>query len=176
MFAIIRLGNQQFKVQAGDFVRAPFQQASVKDKIDIPVVAFGGAKDFVCDKSGLKGSKVKALVLRQSLAPKVLVFKKKRRKGYRKTRGHRQKVTELKILELFSPDGKVSKVDSDKKSASKKTGTAKKESKAQVPKKTTGKKVSKAPVKKEAKASAKKTVKAKASASSKNAGKKSTKK
>ncbi|MDE0092262.1 MAG: bL21 family ribosomal protein, partial [Oligoflexia bacterium] len=89
---------------------------------DIPVLAFGSENNMICDSSQLKKSKVKAILLRQSLAHKIIVFKKKRRKGYRRTQGHRQKITELKILELQSPDGKVSKVEhksADKKSKSK---------------------------------------------------------
>ncbi len=119
MFAIVRLGNQQFKVQAGDFIRSPFQDKPVQGKIDIPVVAFSSGEDFLFDSSELKGSKVTALVLRQSLAPKVLILKKKRRKGYRRTQGHRQKITELRILELKSPGGQVSKVDLKKQAVSK---------------------------------------------------------
>ena len=115
MFAIVRLGNQQFKVKAGDFIRVPFQNQSPKDSMEIPVVAFGSETEFIFDRSQLKNSKVKAVVIRQSLARKVLVFKKKRRKGYRRTRGHRQKFTELKILELCSPKGEVSEVESKKK-------------------------------------------------------------
>ena len=119
MFAIVCLGNQQFKVKAGDFIRAPFQNQAVEDRIKIPVVAFNSEKDFIVDKSKLKNSKVEAVIVRQSLARKVLVFKKKRRKGYRRTRGHRQKITELKIVELCSPEGEISKVDFKKKTLSK---------------------------------------------------------
>ncbi|MCZ0931672.1 MAG: 50S ribosomal protein L21 [Oligoflexia bacterium] len=111
MFAIVKIGNQQFKVKAGDFIRVPFQNLSQGDKIDIPVLAFGSDSNMVCDSSKLKKSKVKAVFLRQSLANKIIVFKKKRRKGYRRTQGHRQKITELKILELHSPDGKVAKAE-----------------------------------------------------------------
>ena len=112
MFAIVKIGNQQFKVKAGDFIRAPFQKLSPGDKMDIPVLAFGSENSMICEGSQLKKSKVKAVLLRQSLANKIIVFKKKRRKGYRRTQGHRQKITELRILELHSPDGKISKVES----------------------------------------------------------------
>lgn len=111
MFAIVRLGNQQFKVKVGDFIRAPFQDKVVKDKIEIPVLAFNGEKGFAFDTSKLGKAKVKAVVVRQSLGKKIIVFKKKRRKGYRRTKGHRQKITELKILELCSPEGKVIRVE-----------------------------------------------------------------
>ena len=117
MFAIVKIGNQQFKVKAGDFIRTPYQKLSPGDKMDIPVMAFGSEKEMIFDSSQLKKSKVKAVLLRQSLANKIIVFKKKRRKGYRRTQGHRQKITELQILELCSPDGKVSKFEPKKKSA-----------------------------------------------------------
>ena len=118
MFAIVRLGNQQFKVKAGDFIRTPFQNLSPEDCIELPVVAFGSETDFVFDSSQLKKSKVKAVVVRQFLARKVLVFKKKRRKGYRRTQGHRQKITGLRVVELKSPNGQVSKVEFKKPSVS----------------------------------------------------------
>ena len=110
MFAIIRLGNKQFRVKAGDFIRVPFQNHSRGDKIDVPVVAFLSEKDRIWDKSKLKSAGVKAILVRQLLDRKILVFKKKRRKGYRRTRGHRQKISELQILELKSPEGKLSQV------------------------------------------------------------------
>ena len=119
MFAIVKLGNRQFKVKAGDFIRVPFQNHPPSSSIDLPVLAFGDGEKFAFDSSQLKKSKVKALVVRQSLSPKVLVFKKKRRKGYRRTRGHRQKVTELQILELKSPEGQLAKVELKKKASTK---------------------------------------------------------
>ena len=114
MFAIVKLGNQQFKVKAGDFIRASYQNISPGEEIEVPVLGFGGEDQFVFSAEELKKSKVKAILLRQSLSKKDLVFKKKKRKGYRRTKGHRQKVSEFKVLELCSPDGKVSKADSKK--------------------------------------------------------------
>ena len=175
MFAIVRLGNQQFKVKAGDFIRAPFQNHPLEEQIELPVVAFGGGKDFVFDSPKLKSSKVKAVIVRQSLSKKVLVFKKKRRKGYRRTNGHRQKITELKILELRSPEGQVTQVKwagKSKTSFGTKAGPVKtsavksqppKTQKATTAKKTSHKKVKKQAVKQIAKAkssSAKTSVKA----------------
>ena len=111
MFAIVKLGNRQFKVKAGDFIRAPFQNQEQGKSFQIPVLAFGADKTFTFDGESLKKSKVTAVLIRQTLSKKQLVFKKKRRKGYRRTKGHRQKISELKILELKSPDGQISKVE-----------------------------------------------------------------
>ncbi len=118
MVAIIRLGNQQFKVQAGDFVRGAFLKDS-KETLQIPVLAIEDKSGFLLDSSELKNAKVTAKVLREGLSKKVLVFKKKRRKGYRKTRGHRQKFTELQILEIALGSSKSS-IDSNKIVSSKK--------------------------------------------------------
>lgn len=126
MFAIVQLGNQQFKVKVGDFIRVPYQKLSPGEEIEVPVLGFGDEDQFVFSAEKLKKSKVKAVLLRQSLSKKILVFKKKRRKGYRRTKGHRQKISEMRVLELCSPDGKVSKVAESafakKKSSDKKTG------------------------------------------------------
>ena len=147
MFAIVKFGNQQFKVKAGDFIRAPYQNVSPGDEIEIPVLGFGDEDQFVFSADQLKKSKVKAILLRQSLSKKVLVFKKKRRKGYRKTKGHRQKISELKVLELCSPDGKVFKVDlkkpNSKKSADKKVAGKKVANKKAIENKTSSKKAKK---------------------------------
>ena len=132
MFAIVRLGNQQFKVKAGDFIRAPFQKGSQGDQIEVHVLGFGDESQFICDKIQLEKSKVKAVLLRQSLAKKIIVFKKKRRKGYRRTKGHRQKISELKIIELCSPDGQTSQVELKKSWLSAKTGDSKAGNKKQA--------------------------------------------
>ena len=137
MFAIVQLGNQQFQVKAGDFVRAPYQDQPLNKKFDLPVLAFGSESDFVCDSSLLKKSRVQALVIRQSRSKKALVFKKKRRKGYRRTHGHRQKITEIRVLELKSPSGQVSKVEIQQ--------TAPSKSKAKRPLKKTTSLAKKAP-------------------------------
>ena len=130
MFAIVKFGNQQFKVKAGDFIRVPYQKVSQGEEIEVPVLGFGDEDQFLFSQDQLKKSKIKAVLLRQSLTKKVLVFKKKRRKGYRKTRGHRQKMSELKVIELHSPDGKVSKVDFRKASETKASETKASETKA----------------------------------------------
>lgn len=119
MFAIVRVGNQQFKVKAGDFIRAPYQDQLAKTYIKLDVLAFGDDTNLVYDKKELEKSMVKGLLTRQTLSKKIIVFKKKRRKGYRRTQGHRQKITEIKIVELQDSTGKVSKVELKQIKASK---------------------------------------------------------
>ena len=80
------------------------------------------------DSSDLKSAKVTAQILREGKSKKVLVFKKKRRKGYRRTKGHRQKFTELKILEIAAGGSKSSAPAAKASSASSKKASATKAS------------------------------------------------
>ena len=84
MFAIIKVGNKQFKVKAGDFVRVPFQSLEERSEVKLPLVAFSGDKDFVIGEKSLKSSHAKALVIRHFLDKKVLVFKKEKTKRVQK--------------------------------------------------------------------------------------------
>jgi len=96
-FAIFQTGGKQYRVQAGDTIKV--------EKIDIDV---NGDVEFdnvlmVGDKIGnpyVDGARVIATVVEQKRDDKVLVFKKKRRQNYRRTRGHRQYLTVLKIKEI----------------------------------------------------------------------------
>ena len=98
MYAIIRAGGKQYKVQAGDTVRVEKLAAKLGDTFDLPeVLLVGGDKTFIGEPL-VKNAKVTVTVTRQAKAPKVIVFKKKRRKQYKRTKGHRQGYTTLKII------------------------------------------------------------------------------
>lgn len=94
-FAIFQTGGKQYRVQTGDVIKVEKLNADgtvefdqvlmVGDKIGTPLVA---------------GAKVIATVVEQKRNDKILVFKKKRRQNYRRTAGHRQFVTVLKITDI----------------------------------------------------------------------------
>ena len=94
-FAIFQTGGKQYRVQAGDTIKVEKLNAEgtvefdqvlmVGDKVGTPLVA---------------GAKVVATVVEQKRGDKILVFKKKRRQNYRRTAGHRQYITVLKITEI----------------------------------------------------------------------------
>ncbi|MCR5194158.1 MAG: 50S ribosomal protein L21 [Alphaproteobacteria bacterium] len=94
-FAIFQTGGKQYRVQTGDIIKVEKLDATgdvtfdqvlmVGDRVGTPIVS---------------GAKVVATVLEQKRNDKVLVFKKKRRQNYRRTRGHRQFITVLKIKEI----------------------------------------------------------------------------
>ncbi len=90
MYAVIRTGGKQYKVSKDDVIRV--EKIDAKDG---ETVTFD--KDSVLFTEGGKAAKVSAKVVGQERADKVLVFKKKRRTGYRRTRGHRQEQTVLQI-------------------------------------------------------------------------------
>jgi large subunit ribosomal protein L21 len=113
MYAIIRAGGKQYKVQAGDTVRVEKMEKNLGDTFDLPeVLMVGGDKNFVGEPL-VQNAKVTAVVTRQAKAPKVIVFKKKRRQGYRRMQGHRQLFTELFIKSITNPEGQ--KIETDKK-------------------------------------------------------------
>ena len=97
MFAVIRTGGKQYKVQKDDTIMVEKLDAKEGDKVDLDEVLLVG------DKIGaplVKGAKVVAKVLEQTRGPKIKIFKKKRRQNYRRTLGHRQSLTVLKIEDI----------------------------------------------------------------------------
>lgn len=183
MYAIIRTGGKQYKVQAGDVLRVEKLDQKLGSEVELSEVLFvGGDKSFV-GAPLVSGAKVVAVVTQHDKDKKILVFKKKRRKGYRNLKGHRQPFTELFIQAITSPEGQTVKADNKpqivdhQKNAEKKAELAQKHgSKA---KKATVAKKKAAPTKKVAKKAAgkkkavKKTAKKKVA---KKASKKAAKK
>jgi len=101
MYAIIRTGGKQYQIATGDTLRVEKLQGEVGDTIelsDILLVADG--EEVTVGRPVVDGAKVIAKIAEQGKAKKVLVFKKKKRKGYRVTRGHRQLFTALTIEEI----------------------------------------------------------------------------
>ena len=112
MYAIIRTGGKQYKVQPGDTVRVEKLAKNLGDKFDITEVLFvGGDKSFI-GAPLVQNAKVSVVVTQQAKAPKIIVFKKKRRQGYRRMQGHRQLYTELFIASITSPEGKLTESES----------------------------------------------------------------
>jgi large subunit ribosomal protein L21 len=92
-FAIIKTGGKQFRVEKGAKVRVPSLKDEVGASVELAVMANA-------DKIGapvIDGAKVMATVVDHGRESKVVVFKKKRRKHYKRTKGHRQGYTTLKI-------------------------------------------------------------------------------
>jgi large subunit ribosomal protein L21 len=95
--AIIRAGGKQFSVEKGATVRVPSLKHDVGASIELELLAATGDKEIRVGAPKVEGAKVTATVVDHGRAPKIIVFKKKRRKHYKRTKGHRQGYTTLKI-------------------------------------------------------------------------------
>ncbi len=104
-YAIIELGGVQQRVSPGDTIkvnRLPAATAKAGGTLEIDtVLMLGGGTSVKIGSPTVAGAKVKATVVGEVKGKKVLIFKKKKRKQYRRTRGHRQQYTTLKIEEII---------------------------------------------------------------------------
>jgi len=97
-YAIIRTGGKQYQVSTGSLVRVEKIAGNVGDTVELKdVLAVFDGDNAKIGQPTLEGAVVTARIVEQDKAKKVLVFKKKRRKGYRVKRGHRQMFTALEI-------------------------------------------------------------------------------
>ncbi|MFP4064777.1 MAG: 50S ribosomal protein L21 [Bacteroidales bacterium] len=101
MYAIVEIGGQQFKIQKDQklFVNLLDNEAGNELEFD-QVLLLADGENIQVGTPVVEGAKVKARVLEHVKADKVLVFKKKRRKGYQKMNGHRQPLTQIQIEEI----------------------------------------------------------------------------
>jgi large subunit ribosomal protein L21 len=100
MYAVIRTGGKQYKVEEGDILRVEKIEAEKGDKVTFDDVLLIGGDDYAIGSPTVKGAQVSASVVRQFRDKKIIVFKMKRRKRYRKTQGHRQYLTEVRITQI----------------------------------------------------------------------------
>ena len=101
MFAVIRTGGKQYKVAAGDVIRVEKLAGEPGAPIRFgEVLAVGDEGSFTVGKPLLDGAEVVGEVVRQTRGAKIIVFKKKRRKNYRRKKGHQQLLTAVKIVKI----------------------------------------------------------------------------
>lgn len=97
MYAIVATGGKQYKVEPGQVLRLEKLEGQAGDQVELqPVLMVGGDGEAKVGRPHLEG-KVTATILEQGKRRKVTVFKKKRRKGYRVKRGHRQPYTAIRV-------------------------------------------------------------------------------
>ncbi|HMC83201.1 MAG TPA: 50S ribosomal protein L21 [Candidatus Polarisedimenticolia bacterium] len=104
MYAIIRSGGKQHKVSKGDVLNVEKLNKKAGDKVEFTeVLLVGGEKGSVkIGQPTLADAKVVGTVVGEDRGPKIIVFKKKRRKQYRRTQGHRQSRTSVKVDEIIA--------------------------------------------------------------------------
>jgi large subunit ribosomal protein L21 len=100
MYAIVETGGKQFPVSTGDIIRVETLAGEAGSEIELPVkAAFNEGGEMV------SGATVKGTIVGAGRGPKIIVFKFKRKKQYKKTIGHRQNFTEVKIGDILTAGG-----------------------------------------------------------------------
>lgn len=101
MYAVLKTGGKQYKVTEGISIKVERLEGQPGSKVTLPeVLLVGGQGQPQIGTPTVKGASVSAQILGQGKDKKILVYKKKRRKGYEKKYGHRQSFTELKITKI----------------------------------------------------------------------------
>ncbi len=95
MHAIVDLGGKQYRVAPGDVIRVEKLDGDVGSEVELPVKTA-----FQEDGEMVAGASVRGTIVGAGKGPKVLVFKFKRKKQYKKTIGHRQSFTEVKVGDI----------------------------------------------------------------------------
>jgi len=100
-YAVIRTGGKQYQVSTGTLLRVEKIDGNVGDSIELAdVLAVFDGDNIKIGQPTVEGASVSARIVEQGKAKKVVVFKKKRRKGYRVKRGHRQLYTALEVGDI----------------------------------------------------------------------------
>ena len=119
MYAIVKTGGKQYKVAPGDIIEIEKVEAAAGDKIELEAICVVDGDAVEADPAKAAGTKVVAEVLDQFKGEKKLVFKFKKRKNYKRTKGHRQHLTRVRIEAVGS-------AKAEKKAAAKKADAAEK--------------------------------------------------
>lgn len=108
MYAIVCTGGKQYRVTEGEVItveRIPGQVGDVVELRDVLLVK--GEEDLRVGAPAVQGASVQGQIVRQDRGKKIIVFKHKRRKGYRKKQGHRQDLTWLRIQKIELGENEV---------------------------------------------------------------------
>jgi len=124
MFAIISSGGKQYKVSENTILTVNKLSGTAGDNVEISDVLFASdGKEFSVGEPLIDGAKVNLEIIKQDRDRKILIFKKKRRKNFRRKNGHRQDMTFLQVKSLnipgFKPKTKAKSVEVDKASKEK---------------------------------------------------------
>jgi len=101
MYAVVQTGGKQYRVEEGSTIMVEKLSAPLGEKVVLDkVLLVGDGEKVTIGRPVIEGAQVVAEVVRQTRGPKIIVFKKRTKKGYKKTQGHRQYLTEVKIKEI----------------------------------------------------------------------------
>lgn len=102
MYAVFETGGKQFRAEPGARIRIPSLEVEPGESVtfDRVLLTGDGEEHVQVGTPTVDGASVKAEVLRHGRGDKVIVFKRKRRKGYRRKQGHRQNFTEIRVEDV----------------------------------------------------------------------------
>ena len=100
MYAIIKTGGKQYTVKPGDVIDVEKLEGEAGTQIQLPVLFLNNGTEVITDADALANTTVTAEIVDQHKGPKAIIFKFKKRKGYKKLRGHRQNLTKIAITEV----------------------------------------------------------------------------
>ena len=100
VYAVVRAGGRQEKVQVGTVVVLDRQKAKIGESIQLPAVLFVDGDAVTTDADKLAKVSVTAEVLGEERGPKIVIQKFKNKTGYKKRQGHRQELTRVKVTEI----------------------------------------------------------------------------
>ncbi len=101
MYAVIRSGGKQYRVSQGSSLRVEKLPGEIGSSITLDdVLMIGGEGDVKIGTPTVDGAQITGTIVAQGRGPKIRVFKMKRRKGYRRSQGHRQDYTEIRVDEI----------------------------------------------------------------------------
>jgi large subunit ribosomal protein L21 len=101
MYAIVETGGKQYRVQPGEELRVESLPGEVGAVVELNQVRLvHGDAGLVVGRPWVEQARVLAEIVRQGRTRSIMVFKKKRRKNYRRTRGHRQGFTQLRVTDI----------------------------------------------------------------------------
>ena len=100
MYAIIKTGGKQYKVTTDQVITVEKLAGTVGDTVELDVLFLNDGNKIVTDPAELANAKVSAEIVDQFKGEKVIAFKFNKRKRYKRTKGHRQQLTKLKITNI----------------------------------------------------------------------------
>ncbi len=101
MFAVIKSGSKQFKVESGSIIKIDQIEGDAGQKITFDhVLLVANGDDVKIGQPTVKGASVEGEILEHGRDKKVVIFKKKRRQGYSRKKGHRQNITSIKVSKI----------------------------------------------------------------------------
>jgi large subunit ribosomal protein L21 len=109
MFAVIRTGGKQYRVAAEDVLKVDKVKGSPGEIVQFGEVLVVGGDNVTLGQPTIAGASVAAEVLEQGRGPKIIAFKKRRRKNSRRKRGHRQEFTLVRVTEILTDGAKPTK-------------------------------------------------------------------